>query len=179
MDRPKIDTFLPLAFAALKELRKLPGIDSNRIGIMGFSMGGAITLSTAIEANRKLWMGDEKGFAAHAGFYPVAKAILPTIKDGNGPTGAPIIVFCGTDDAYGDGDNVPVLKNLLHIKFNFELIAYEYFGAAHGFNLNAPPITYFDPAAKHFRGHMAYDADATNDSMPKLVDFFRKNLAAR
>jgi dipeptidyl aminopeptidase/acylaminoacyl peptidase len=28
-----------MAFAALKQLRKLPAIDPNRIGIMGFSMG--------------------------------------------------------------------------------------------------------------------------------------------
>ncbi|MGA3011460.1 MAG: dienelactone hydrolase family protein [Terracidiphilus sp.] len=179
IDRPKIDTFLPLAFAALKELRKVPSIDPARIGIMGFSLGGAITLSTALDENRKAWMGDEKGFAAHAGFYPVAKAFIPKIEGGSALTGAPIVIFYGTDDAYGDGDQVPELKSLLQTKFNFELTTYEYPGATHGFNLNAPPITYFDPAAKHMRGHMAYDAQATEDSLPKLVDFMRKNLAVK
>ncbi len=54
-DRPRNETFLPLAFAALKELRKLPAIDPKRIGIMGFSMGGGVTIRTAVEANRKMW----------------------------------------------------------------------------------------------------------------------------
>jgi dienelactone hydrolase len=179
IDRPKIDAFLPLAFAALKELRKVPSIDPSRIGIMGFSLGGAITLSTALDENRKAWMGDEKGFAAHAGFYPVVKAFIPKIESGGVLTGAPIIIFYGTDDAYGDGDQVPQLKSLLQTKFNFVLTTYEYAGATHGFNLNAPSITYFDPAAKHMRGHMAYDAQATEDSLPKLVDFMRKNLAVK
>ena len=179
IDRPKIDTFLPLAFAALKELRKVPSIDPGRIGIMGFSLGGAITLSTALDDNRKAWMGDEKGFAAHAGFYPVAKAFIPKIESGGVLTGSPIVIFYGTDDSYGDGDQVPQLKSLLQTKFNFVLTTYEYAGATHGFNLNAPSITYFDPAAKHMRGHMAYDAQATEDSLPKLVDFMRTNLAVK
>jgi dienelactone hydrolase len=179
IDRPKIESFLPLAFAALKELRKVPSIDPSHIGIMGFSLGGAITLSTALDGNRKIWMGDEKGFAVHAGFYPVAKAFIPKIESGGVLTGAPIIIFYGTDDAYGDGDEVPQLKSLLQKKFNFDLTTYEYPGATHGFNLNAPPITYFDPAAKEMKGHMAYDAQATDDSLPELVDFMRKNLAAK
>ncbi len=53
MDRPHIDTFLPMAFAALKELRKNPAIDPNRIGIMGFSMGGGVTMRTAVDENRQ------------------------------------------------------------------------------------------------------------------------------
>jgi len=40
-------------------------------------------------------MGDEKGFAAHAGFYPVAKAFIPKIESGSVLTGAPIIIFYG------------------------------------------------------------------------------------
>jgi len=60
--RPKLDTFLPMAFAALKELRKLPSIDPRRIGIMGFSVGGHIGLRTVMESNLKQWMGAEKGF---------------------------------------------------------------------------------------------------------------------
>ena len=38
--RPPPETLVPMGFAALKELRKLPAIDPERIGIMGFSMGG-------------------------------------------------------------------------------------------------------------------------------------------
>jgi len=164
MDRPQNETFLPLAFAALKELRKLPSIDPTRIGIMGFSMGGGITLRTAVEANRKLWMGDEKGFAAHAAFYPVCKPFIKRLEEsGSGLTGTPMIIFYGTEDAYGEGKAVPELKRLLAKKFNFEVTTVEYPGATHGFNRNAPPLTYSDPAAKDGKGYMAWDADAAND----------------
>ncbi len=178
-DRPPIDTFLPLAFAALKELRKLPTINPNRIGIMGFSLGGAITLRTALEDDRKKWLGDEKGFAAHAAFYPVAKVFIPKVELSSGLTGAPIIVFYGNADVYGDGKSVPELKTLLQTNFHFDLTTVEYFGASHGFNLDAPPITYLDPAAEHWKGHMEYDPKATADSLTKVVAFLRRTLAAK
>jgi dienelactone hydrolase len=179
-DRPKLDIFLPMAFAALKELRKLPSIDPDRIGIMGFSMGGHIALKTAMESNLKLWMGDQKGFVAFATFYPVCKTIIEDLeKSGSKLTGAPIIVFYGTSDAYGEGKAVPELKNVLATKYNFQLATVEYPGAAHGFNRNAPAVRYFDPAARFFRGYMAWDAEAANDSRTKVVAFLRENLVAK
>jgi dienelactone hydrolase len=180
LDRPRMETFLPLAFAALKELRKLPTIDPNRIGIMGFSMGGQINLRTAVDANRKKWMGDEKGFAAHAAFYPVCKPLIPIFeKNESGLTGAPMIIFYGTNDSYGEGEAVPELKLLLAKKYNFEVTTVEYPGATHGFNRNAPPLSYHDPAAKHWKAYMAWDPAASNDSLTKVVAFLRETLAAK
>ena len=180
LDRPQMETFLPLVFAALKELRKLPAIDPNRIGIMGFSMGGAITLRTAMDANRKLWMGDEKGFAAHVAFYPVCKPFIPRLeKSGSRLTGAPMIIFYGTEDSYGEGKAVPELKRVLQKDYNFEVTTVEYPGATHGFNRNAPPLSYADPAAINGRGYMAWNADAANDSLLKVVAFLRETLVAK
>jgi dienelactone hydrolase len=184
MDRPKNETFLPMAFAALKELRKLPAIDPHRIAIMGFSMGGGITVRTAIEANRAQWMGEEKGFAAHAAFYhaafyPVCKPILERVEHSSGMTGAPIIIFYGTEDAYGEGKAVPELKSLLRKKFNFDLATVEYPGATHGFNRNAPALSYADPAARDGRGYMEWNPAAANDSLTKVVEFLRQNLGVK
>ena len=93
-----------MAFAALKELRKLPAIDPARIAIMGFSMGGGVTLRTAMESHRKQWMGDEKGFAAQAAFYPVCKPFEKKLEEsGSKLTGTPMIIFYGTEDVYGEG----------------------------------------------------------------------------
>ncbi len=180
MDRPKPDTFVPMAFAALKELRKQPSNDPNRIGIMGFSLGGHIALTTAMESNLKQWMGDDKGFVAFATFYPVCKPFIPALeKSGSKLTGAPIIVFYGSDDSYGEGKAVPELKSLLASKYNFQLITVEYPGATHGFNRNGPDMNYFDPAAIHMRGHVSWNPEATNDSITKVVAFLRENLVAR
>ena len=176
-DRPSPDTLVPLGFAALKELLKLPAIDPNRIGIMGFSMGGHLTVNTAFEKNRKLWMGDGQGFATHVAFYPVCK---PFIKESDcKPTGAPMIIFYGTKDAYGDGENVPVFKRLLLQKYNFEVTTVEYPGVHHDFNRNGPSLSYYDPAAIGRKGYVEWNADAANDSLPRVVDFLRKTLAAK
>jgi len=180
MDRPEPFRFLPMAFAALKELRRLPSIDPNRIGIMGFSLGGHIALRTALESNRKQWMGDEKGFIAFAAFYPACKSFVEALEQSDSKlTGGPIIVFYGTKDCYGDGKAVPELKRLLASKYNFQLITVKYPGATHGFNLNAPPLHYFDPAAQGFGGYMAWNPGAANDSVTKVVAFLRENLAAK
>ena len=177
LTRPSPETLVPMGFAALKELRKLPTIDPNRIGIMGFSMGGHLTVTTAFESNRKLWLGDEKGFATHAAFYPVCRPFLK--RDDCRMTGAPMIIFYGTEDAYGDGKNMPEFKRLLSEKYHFEVTTVEYVGAHHGFNRNEPPMSYWDPSATGRKGYMAWDANAANDSLTKVVAFLRQTLAAK
>jgi dienelactone hydrolase len=179
-DRPKPDTFLPMAFAALKELRKQPAVDPNRIGIMGFSLGGNTALRTAMESNVKQWMGDDKGFAAFALFYPVCDHFTKEFeKSGSKLTGGPMIVFYGTEDSYGDGKAVPELKSLLATKYGFHATTVEYPGATHGFNLNGPEMTLFDPAAKGMKAHIKWNPEATNDSVTKVVAFLRENLAVK
>jgi len=177
LTRPSPEALVPMGFAALEELRKLPAIDPNRIGIMGFSMGGHLTVTTAFESNRKLWLGDAKGFATHAAFYPVCRPFLK--RDDCRMTGAPMIIFYGTEDAYGDGKNVPEFKRLLADKYRFEVTTVEYVGAHHGFNRNEPPMSYWDPSATGRRGYMAWDANAANDSLTKVVAFLRQTLAVK
>jgi len=176
-NRPPADTFVPMGFAALKELRKIPAIDPNRIGIMGFSMGGHLTVNTAFEKNRKLWMGDEKGFATHAAFYPVCRTF--TTQSDCRMTGAPMIIFYGTEDCYGEGKYVPAFKSLLAKKYNFDVTTVEYPGAQHGFNRNEPALHYYDPAAIHGKGYMLWDANAANDSLTRVLAFLSKTLAAK
>lgn len=177
LTRPSPEALVPMGFAALMELRKLPTIDPDRIGIMGFSMGGHLTVTTAFESNRKLWMGNEKGFATHVAFYPVCKPFLK--RDDCRMTGAPMIIFYGTEDAYGDGKNVPEFKRLLSEKYGFDATTVEYVGAHHGFNRNEPALSYWDPAAIGRKGYMAWDANAANDSLTKVVAFLRQTLAAK
>jgi dienelactone hydrolase len=144
---------------------------------MGFSMGGHLTVNTAFEKNRKLWMGDEKGFATHAAFFPVCKSFLK--QSDCKPTGAPMIIFYGTKDAYGEGENVPLFKHMLLKKYKFEATTVEYAGACHDFNRNEPPLSYYDPAAIGGKGYMEWNADAANDSLTKVVAFLRQTLAAK
>jgi len=146
LSRPKPNAFLPKGFAALKELRKLPSIDPDRIGIMGFSLGEHLAVDTAFAGNRKLWIGDEKGFAAHVVFYPVCKPYLK-LED-LGMTGAPMMILYGTEDSYGEGSNVPAFKRLLLEKSGLDVTTVKNVGAAHAFHHNAPPEDHWDPVAE-------------------------------
>jgi dienelactone hydrolase len=110
----------------------------------------------------------------------VCKPFIPYLeKSGSKLTGAPIIVFYGTKDSYGEGKAVPELKTLLATKYNFQLATVEYPGATHGFNRNGPDMNYLDPAAKGMRGHIKWNPDAANDSVTKAVAFLRDNLTAK
>jgi dienelactone hydrolase len=179
MDRPHIDTFLPLAFAALKELRKSPGIDPNRIGIMGFSMGGAVVLRTAVESYRQQWMGNEKGFATFVAFYPVTKPFIPILENSGSTLMGPMIIFYGTNDSYGEGKAVPEFKKLLEKKYHYDLTTVEYAGATHDFNRNEPPRSYADPAAIGGKGYMEWNPEAANDSLTKVVAYLRQTLEVK
>ena len=177
-DRPSPDALVAMGFAALKELRKRPAIDPDRIGIMGFSMGGHLTVNAAFEKNRKLWMGDEKGFATHAAFFPVCKQF----------SGAKRLPADRGSDDYLLWDRrllrrrrkrAVVQTPASRTNTSFGVTTVEYAGARHDFNRNEPPLSYYDPAAIGGRGYMAWDADAANDSLTRVVDFLSKTLAAK
>ncbi|UCD81544.1 MAG: alpha/beta hydrolase, partial [Desulfobacterales bacterium] len=67
-DRPPISSFHPWAFGALKALRAHPLIDANRIAIMGFSLGGHLSVSAASKNVVERW------FVLH---QPVLNSLSP------------------------------------------------------------------------------------------------------
>lgn len=58
------------AFFALRLLATHPRIDAKRIGVMGFSRGGAVALYTTLEPLRRAVIDGDLHFAAHVPFYP-------------------------------------------------------------------------------------------------------------
>ena len=100
------------AFAALAWLARHPRVDAARVGIMGFSTGGAIAiLASSDEVARK--HGGDRRFAAHLGVYPhcwVQRRILAGdaggIREGLVPstwkavTGRPVHILVGARDVY-------------------------------------------------------------------------------
>lgn len=106
-DRPPMKTFHPWALGALQTLRSNPRVDPGRIAIMGFSLGGHISVSAASRKIVRKWLGpDQKGFAAHVGFYPACHWLKEHF-DFTGPTGAPILIISGEIDSWGDGKACP------------------------------------------------------------------------
>jgi len=62
---------LPDAFAALAFLAARPGVDARRIGIMGFSWGGVVSMLSATRTANQTFGRPDLAFAAHAPLYPV------------------------------------------------------------------------------------------------------------
>jgi dienelactone hydrolase len=98
-DQSKLRSLADLAdaFAALKVLAANPRIDSGRIGIIGWSRGGAVAMETALESARLavLAPADPK-FAAHIVFYGMAS---PQYRD-TATDHAPLLFL------HGDADNI-------------------------------------------------------------------------
>jgi dienelactone hydrolase len=96
-DQSQLNTIANVADAlfALKLLATHPRIDSARIGIMGFSKGGQVTLWTALDTVRRGVIDGDLRFAVHAAFYPACN----TQYVGK-PTGAPVAFMIGGSDDY-------------------------------------------------------------------------------
>jgi len=174
-DRLPGDDFQPFAFAALKTLRQNSNIDQNKIGIMGFSLGGNITLTSALMEYKSKWLGEtQNGFKVHVAYYPGCKFFLRKIKS-NSQIQAPLKVYWGTKDSYGDGEYCPKLKNeLSEISKNpVELESFE--GGHHGFD-GLKTISYYDPAAINTNGYSEANSDFANKARQSSIEFIIKYL---
>ncbi len=84
------------AFAALKVLAADPRIDKTRIGIAGWSRGGSVAMTTALETARKVVISDDTSFAAHIVFYGAADIQYHDRQTDK----APILFLHGASDNY-------------------------------------------------------------------------------
>ena len=172
-DRPPISIFQPWAFGALKALRANPLIDANRIAIMGFSLGGHLSVSVASKNVVERWLGpDQPGFAAHVGFYPVCKA-LEKYFYASGVTGAPILILAGELDSWGDGETCPEFVDWLNEAHSGVVSLTIYPKVHHGFDRKGSWKGYA-PYARNRTGILQWDAEAAYDSRKRAVTFLRR-----
>ena len=92
---------LPDAFGALKMLSADSRIDPKRIGIMGFSWGGVVSMLTATQPYVNLYSPTGLKFVAHAPNYPVCWVynVVPGYAFAS-LTGAPVFIQAGALDSY-------------------------------------------------------------------------------
>lgn len=173
-DRPRNAAFRPAAYAALRILRTRPEIDPARIGIMGFSLGGHLTLTTSLVENQTRWIGTEPGFRVHVAYYPGCRFFIPQLTAAS-KIEAPLLAFWGTLDSYGDGEYCPKLKDALTsvAKQELDLVAYE--NAHHGFD-GSYNGSYNDPAAINGRGRSTPDPAYAAKARLHTVDFLKRHL---
>lgn len=83
------------AFEGLRLLADRDDVDEKRIGIIGFSYGGMITLLAAYEQLAALFAPDGPRFCAHVSYYGPT---VPRLEDYR-TTGAPVAILNGDKDA--------------------------------------------------------------------------------
>ena len=199
-DRPSFPTVnIPDAYYALKALASRPEIDPDRIGLMGFSWGGSVTMLSATEAYRDLFSTlisadddplelQDLEFAAFVAHYPVCWAYneIPSAEFTD-LTGKPLLIQIGSLDDY---DRAPNATNSAGDECadliaslppgegdNVSLNVYE--GAYHLWDRLLPAITFFDPFA--FLGvggdvRIVPNVPLAFESRRKVVNFFKENL---
>ncbi len=103
---------MPYAAAALKWLAVQPNIDSRRLGVMGFSWGGAMSMLMSSELLQERLGKDVPKPAAFASFYPVCSSwVVALVNPAHDfynaharMSTAPMLIYVGTRDDYEEGE---------------------------------------------------------------------------
>ena len=117
------------AFGALNVLQSHPFVDGNKIGIMGYSMGGASAILAAYENIATASSKNSVRFALHISFY--APFIVQPSK--RVPTGAPVIALWGTEDGATPESRCDGFLSVFEKEGSFVQTKW-YEGAPHGWN---------------------------------------------
>ncbi len=182
-ERPRnVSETLPDAFAALSFLsEQAQGVDATRIGIMGFSWGGVVSMLSATQANRDRYGAGAQAFAAHAPLYPVCWIYnrAPGYEFTE-LTGAPVFIQAGTADAYDRPDRCLTLQQSLAPSAQALVSVRVHNGATHAWERREPDATINDPFSHEGQGgpvELRYSEQATRASTEAVVAFFENALA--
>jgi dienelactone hydrolase len=195
-DRPKapILTYAD-AFSALAFLAAQPNIDAARIGVLGFSWGGVMSLETS-ELLYAGMFGGGRQFKAHVAHYPVCYAankqfpgLPPPAQFGSqylNPTGARVLIQIGSLDDYDNGAApCRALAQSVNGAGRPLIEVVEYANALHAFDRLMVPIVVNDPFGDQgsiFQTGVAPtvrigpDVPAAFAARERAVRFFRRNL---
>lgn len=201
--RPPLPLFnYPDAFSALAFLRAHPNIASERIGVLGFSWGGVVSVASAEQLYAATFGGGSNGprFKAHVAHYPTCYVfnktdwpptapVPPPAKAGTqflNLTGAPVLIQIGTEDDYDNGAGpCRSLADSVNPSNNNVVDVAVYEGAYHAWDRIMIPIRVFDPfgdLGSFFQTgvvppvEIRADVDAAYAARQRVVSFFRSQL---
>ncbi len=179
--RPRgVPETLPDAYGALKFLSEQPRIDPQRIGIMGFSWGGVVTMLSATEPYTMRYTGGLLKFAAHVANYPVCWVYnrVPGYEF-NSFTGSPVLIQAGQLDTYDDPDTCLNLVQSLPGSAQAFISVKVYPNATHAWDRLQPAITVTDPYShKGAGGQVDFvpNPGAAFKSRSTVVRFFKSEF---
>lgn len=186
----------PDAFSALAFLSNHPNIAAGRVGVLGFSWGGVISLASAEKLYSGMF-GGGRTFAAHVANYPVCwgannttvPALQPPAQKGTQflhLTGAPVLIQIGTEDDYDNGtEYCHDLADLVNPTNNNVVKVVDYQGAYHAWDRLWVPVSAPDPYGNEgsffTTGQIPLvqivpNVDLAYESRDRVVRFFQRNL---
>ena len=181
---------MPHAYESLRYLAAHSRIDAGRIGVMGFSWGGIMSVLASSAELTQQYTGGKPRFAAHLGLYPVcwshrsvvagqAKHFRPSVYQR--VTGSPVHLLAGGKDAYDEpGACSRFLSELApEVRAHFSLTVYP--DATHGWD-GVAGGAYYDIGANSGKGgqvEVIADERIARQSREFAVAFFRKSLGER
>ena len=154
-------------------------IAADKIGVLGFSWGGVVSLLAATEQYNQIF-GATNRFAAHAAHYPVCWVYnnVPGFEL-SGLTGAPVLIQGAEFDDYDLPDTCPNMVNNLQ-DADKELVTLKmYQGAFHTWDRLEPELVVVDQFANLGQGgtvRLVPDERFAKKSRRKVVKFFSKAL---
>jgi dienelactone hydrolase len=179
--RPRsVPETLPDAFAAAAFMARQPEIDPARIGILGFSWGGVVSLLSATRRWRDQLGAAAPPLVAHAALYPVcwSYGVVPGFSLDE-LTGAPILVQTGDADTYDDPDGLEQLLARLPPASRALIRGLTHKGAGHAFDRQGETKQINDPFAHKGKGGpvtMAFHPEAAESARAANVAFFLETL---
>lgn len=185
------------AWGALAFLAKDERINSQKIGVVGFSSGAAVAVMTGMGvrparlSRENSILPKELVYAAHFDLYPACANIMddqqrirswinPGRPQNWGATGKSIHIVSGTSDDFEFNPKTDCLR----MREEFPDIASQLTvrmvdGATHAFDWPSPPPPAFSPFAKAQTGGMVtmrYSAKEAEIAQKEMVEYFLKKL---
>lgn len=179
---------LPHAYGSLLYLASRPRIDPGRIGVLGFSYGGVMSVVMASQDVTQEYTGGKAKFAAHLALYPLCRAHAGVLA-GKNPvypastylqvTGAPVRILTGDLDAYDEPDSCPNFVAALPADVRTHFAATVYPGAYHVFDEPGANREHRDPYALRGTVVIRYNSEAAEKAWAFATQFFSQALAAK
>lgn len=187
-------TLLPMVYDALRYLSERNDVDSKRIGVAGFSFGGAVALHAAATwAQAAYAKSPDLKFAAHASFYPSC-GLFSAFAQGKRKTpgipvdamtkwtGSPVKIFAGGQDDYDDKDPNACAEfvSLIPAPYQQSFSVNLYPEATHAWDQQS--ATFYERIACKGKGctnTTVSNPEVTRKGMKDLLDFFGGTLVSR
>lgn len=179
---------LPHAFGSLLYLAQHARIDPQRVGVLGFSYGGVMSLIMTSDEIVQEYTGGKARFAAHLAVYPVCSAHLQILGGKNSiygtgtyqkVTGAPVHILAGELDTYDEPDSCPKFVAALPEGVREHFGATVYPGAHHVFDEPGANRQHRERIARHGVAVIRYNAEAAEKAWAFAEQFFTRHLASK